>query len=352
MELSCYISSHGFGHATRMVALLESLATRIPGIKVNIISTVPPFLFDSQPWLLQHYPVLTDLGFCQSDSFTIDYPATDQALETLLPYSEELINQCCEISKQSKLIVCDISPMGVVVGKRLGIPSVLLENFTWDWLYHQNEFSGPGFTRAARYFAELYGRADYHIQTEPVCNPRNPDLRCGPIARRTQKSPEEINQLLGSGKRDIVLITMGGLTSEFGPLERLAEQNDYFFVLTGQQSSRKFAPNITLLDHRTPFHHPDLINSSSLVICKAGYSTIAECSRSHTPVCCICRSDFSESPVLEEFVVNRLGGSLLSYEAFRSLGWLACLGHYCQPDKMNPPTDGGGETATFLTALL
>jgi len=44
------------------------------------------------------------------------------------------------------LVVSDISPMGLLVAETAEIPSILIENFTWDWIYqgyptYQQEFS-------------------------------------------------------------------------------------------------------------------------------------------------------------------------------------------------------------------
>ena len=41
--------------------------------------------------------------------------------------------------------MCDISPLGLMVAERAGLPSVLVENFTWDWLYAPLVAQDPAF---------------------------------------------------------------------------------------------------------------------------------------------------------------------------------------------------------------
>ncbi|MFX6019324.1 hypothetical protein ABTF08_20820, partial [Acinetobacter baumannii] len=35
----------------------------------------------------------------------------------------------------AEVVLCDISPLGLEAARTAGIPSVLLESFTWDWIY-------------------------------------------------------------------------------------------------------------------------------------------------------------------------------------------------------------------------
>ena len=65
-------------------------------------------------------------------------PAGDTSkLNNFLPYDESQIESISkDINKiRCQLIICDISPMGIVVAQKARVPSVLIENFTWDWVY-------------------------------------------------------------------------------------------------------------------------------------------------------------------------------------------------------------------------
>ncbi len=45
MEIAYFITPHGFGHATRMTAVLEALQKKIPDIQPHLFTTVQESLF-------------------------------------------------------------------------------------------------------------------------------------------------------------------------------------------------------------------------------------------------------------------------------------------------------------------
>ena len=131
----------------------------------------------------------------------MDLEATCSQLHTIIPFDDTSLNRLAEKNQDMSLVLCDISPMGIAVAKKLGIPSVLIENFTWDWLYNSYRKDFPGIDCYARYFEKQFASADYHIQTEPVCNPGKADLRCGPIFRRIREKPDRIRETFQCGQR-------------------------------------------------------------------------------------------------------------------------------------------------------
>ena len=44
-HVAAYITGHGFGHATRMAAILGAMAGRVPGLRLSLISTAPEWVF-------------------------------------------------------------------------------------------------------------------------------------------------------------------------------------------------------------------------------------------------------------------------------------------------------------------
>jgi hypothetical protein len=57
--------------------------------------------------------------------------------------------------------------MGIPVAQKAGVASVLVENFTWDWLYRQYVADAGELSAHITYLQGLFEAADYHIQTEP-----------------------------------------------------------------------------------------------------------------------------------------------------------------------------------------
>ncbi|MFL2913724.1 MAG: hypothetical protein ACJZ64_03700, partial [Opitutales bacterium] len=66
-------------------------------------------------------------------------------------------------------ILCDISPLGIKLGKQLKIPTVLIENFTWDWIYQTYVDAEPKFLPIIENLKEIFSYPDLRIQTNPIC---------------------------------------------------------------------------------------------------------------------------------------------------------------------------------------
>jgi hypothetical protein len=351
-ELSCFISPHGFGHATRTISVLEALGELLPDLQVRIFSTVPDTLFQSCPVPIIYHRVVTDIGLVQDSAFSIDIEQTLSRLEEFFPLANESIARCADSCRRSSLIISDISPLGIEVGKQAGIPSLLLENFTWDWIYQPLAERVAAFRPIIDQLSEYYARADWRVQTEPVCRPLDADLTCPPLARPCRLTRQEGAALLGGNGRRTVLISMGGLSCAPPFLTRLHDHPDTFFVIAGQLPGGADGENVRFLPPHTPLHHPDLINGADLLICKCGYSTIAECAQTTTPLCCVTRTDFAESPVLADYVATQLGGTILDDHRFFSGDWLTDLPDLFTKPRSSPRETGNRRLAEWILPLL
>ncbi len=350
-ELACFISPHGFGHATRTIGLLQALQSRIPGLKTRLFTTLPPALFQSSGVDCSYHLMPTDIGLVQRDAFVADRRQTRAKLAELLPFAPSLISGCAELCRSCRLIICDISSLGIEVGRVAAIPTLLVENFTWDWIYAQ---MGPesGFDPYIELLSESYGKVDYRIQTDPVCNPAPCDLHCAPIARKQALPPARIRDLVAAGRRKIILISMGGVVLDLPFISDLQRYEDYLFLVAGQSQSEVRGENIRLLSAHSAPHHPDLINAADLLICKSGYSTIAECQQTATPICCVSRNLFAESEVIEGYVSQEMNGEIIEQSYFLSGTWLDDLEQMMLRRREPLPLNGADQAAEFILSIL
>lgn len=335
-----------------MSAVLDSLSKRLC-FTAHIFTSAPESIFTQSLTNYRYYNYLTDIGFIQKDALEVDLEATCVQLHTLIPFDDNTLEHLAEKCQDMSLIICDISPMGIAVAKKLGIPSVLIENFTWDWLYDAYRKDFPLIGSFTRYFEEQFASVDYHIQTEPVCNPAKADLRCGPIFRRIRENPERIRKTFQCGQRKIVLVTMGGITFFPSFLDILKEYSNFFFIFCGQQKNCCLSENVHLLDRTTNYFHPDLINCADIVVFKSGYSTLAECYQAGKATFCIQRDGFAESAVIEAFAKNFLLSRIISQTDFASGKWLELLPETVsyQPQQL-VRANGADVVANFLFSLL
>ena len=291
---------------------MTELTARRPELRFHIMTTVPRWFFEQSlttPFSLHR--IAADVGLVQRTPLDEDLDATVRRLDALLgeprPVLHRLIDRIGRL--RCRVVISDIAPLGIAAAHRLGIPAVLIENFTWDWIYGGYADLESRIAVHAATMAELAATADLHIQTDPVCRRVDGALLVPPVARRPRLSPERVRSELGvPTDTPVVLLTMGGVGWSYQGLERLAGPRRCWFVVPGGASRRRRSGQLVLLPFRSKLFHPDLVRTADVVVGKLGYSTVAEVYHARAAMAYVGRSRFRESPVLADFV-SRVGPS-------------------------------------------
>ena len=357
LSIACFISPHGFGHAARASATIEAVGTRLAPCHFEIFTTVPSWFFaDSLSVPFSWHSVTTDIGLVQENAFTEDIEKTLENLNTFLPFDPALVADLADrvYHKQCRLILCDIAPIGIAVGLKSGVSSVLIENFTWDRIYAGYLSVAGTMAHHITYLRWFFDKADHHIQTEPICFRDAADLTVGPVSRGFRTSAPEIRRQLGiPDAKKVVLITTGGIPERHGFLDQLKQFADATFILPGSSRSPEVYDNLVLLPHRSVFFHPDLVNASDAVVGKVGYSTIAEVYAAGVPFGHAARCPYPESPGLVDFISRQMSGIALSEADFGSGRWLAILPKLLElPRQPREVNKGSEQIADYICNVL
>jgi Glycosyl transferase family 1 len=355
-KIAFFITPHGFGHAGRAAAVMEALHRQDTGIRFEIFTETPEWFFrDSMPGPFGYHTCMTDIGMVQEDPLREDVRATVRRLDEFLPFDPTNLAALAEQVRNTKceLVICDIAPLGIAVARAAAIPSVLIENFTWDWIYEGYAREDSEMKPHAAYLSTVFQSADYHVQTEPVSVYRTSNLLTPPVSRpaRTPRS-ETRTRLQVPSSAQAVLITMGGMRSRHTFLSRLKEQKGIFFVIPGSSGSVLAEDNLVMLPHHSRFFHPDLIAACDAVIGKVGYSTVAEVYDAGVPFGYIPRSRFRESETLTTFAHQRMNGIEISEGRFESGAWLSDLPELLAlPRTQRGEANGAAEVANFICEI-
>lgn len=353
IQIACFITPHGFGHATRTIAVLEALQKRSPDVHPLLFTTVPESLFADTLSDFSYHSLACDIGLIQENSMNADIPATINRLQEFMPFDRILIEKLTKTIAKCSLVLCDIAPLGIAVAKEAAIPSVLLENFTWDWIYKAYLPHNPGIQPFIESFTRYYNQADIHIRTQPFCGDSVADMVCDPIFRCIRTQRQNMRDKLCSGNQKMVLVTMGGIDLSLPFVNMLTNFPETFFVLAGQKNTHQLAENVLQLSRDSNIYHPDLINAADLVVCKSGYSTVAECVQAGVPIATVGRTIFPESPILEHFCQEKLNGKSFSQKEFLSGRWLNNMQQLCSVSRTSPAQTNGADTvAELLLGLL
>ncbi|MGA1824812.1 MAG: hypothetical protein ACMUIP_09115 [bacterium] len=356
-RIACFISPHGFGHATRAVAVMSALTALVPVSRFEIFTKVPQWIFDeSLSGIFNYHSLVTDVGLAQKTSLREDIPKTVEYLENFLPFDTFQISQLAALltKKRCKLIICDIAPMGIAVGKRAAIPSVLVENFTWDWIYEEYTNHTAQMITYSTYLRELFKSADYHVQTEPVCSYAKADLTTKPVSRTIKMQPDKVRRKLGvPGNAKLVTVTMGGVPEEYSFFDQLAKQKDIYFLIPGGSEYVKINNNVLTLPYHSDLYHPDLINASDVVVGKVGYSTLAEVYHAGVPFGYITRPRFRESDYLASYIKQYIHNVHVTEQEFLSGRWISHLPELlAMPRIQRNEPNGSEQVAEFISHLL
>ncbi|QTA86718.1 hypothetical protein [Desulfonema magnum] len=363
--VACFISPHGFGHAARAAAVMAAIQKIDASVRFEIFTRVPRWFFrNSVSGPFAYHSLLTDIGLVQENPMCEDFDRTVQSLNAFLPFDDSQIADLARgISRLNcKLIICDIAPMGIAVARLAGIPSLLIENFTWDWIYKGYTAYNVQADKHIKYLHSLFNASDYHIQAEPVCCRHEANLTTLPVSRKIRTPRPRIRKKLGiPDNHKMVMVTMGGVSassppdfrSSVGKWKKLTDKRTIHFVIPGGAQSVEIHDNLVFLPYNSDFFHPDLINACDALIGKVGYSTLAEVFYAGIPFGYISRPSFPESEILVEFIKKEMTGFRIEGAEFQDGRWLSRVEDlFSLPRVQRDCPDGAEQAAHFIYELL
>ncbi|MEQ8329281.1 MAG: hypothetical protein RH859_02335 [Longimicrobiales bacterium] len=349
-SIAVFVSPHGFGHAARAAAVMQALRAR-HGTRFQLFGSTPAWFFDeSVPDTFDRHEVETDVGFRQRSSLDVDLHATVQALEAFLPFDDALLDRLTDIvvGAGCQAVLCDISPLGIAVAERAGLPSVLVENFLWPWLYEPLLDEAPGLADAARALQAWFDRATLHVQAAPACVPAPGAVAVPPVSRVPRRDRRTVRRALDvPDDVPLVVVTMGGIPQDLPFLDRLAAHAPVHFVVTGAPETVT-SGTLRLFGPSAPLYMPDFVGAADAVVAKLGYGTAAEVWAAGCPFAWVARPNFREAGPLGGWVEATVPGFSLAEADFLDGAWLDRL-----PELLDiPPTRGVREGGAGAVADL
>jgi hypothetical protein len=252
-------------------------------------------------------------------------------------------------------VLCDISPLGLLAARAAGLPSILVENFTWDWIYEGYGEVEPRLSAWASRLRPALASATLRLQAAPVCVEAVGALGIAPVARTSKHDRERVRERLGIAPgRAMVLVSLGGIHSPAAlrTVVSRARLESADFVVPGGSEREERRGNLVLLPHRTPIFHPGLVAAADVVVGKLGYSTVAEAFAAGTRYAYVPRPSFRESAVLEGFVARRLPAVSLAPEELATGAWVERLPELLARPRPAPGEANGAEAAAEAIAEL
>jgi L-arabinokinase len=339
-----YVTGHGFGHASRVIEVINALLADDPQTVVHVRTQSPRWLFDltvKGPFTYEH--VETDTGIVQIDSLRLDERASVERAAAFMSSFDERVDHearaLCRLG--ADIVVSDMPPLGIAAARRAGVLAVALGNFTWDWIYS----AYAGTADLVQRIAAAYAEADLALRlpmwggftafTQIVDVPF--------IARHGTRDPMDTRRALNvpPGKR-VVLPSFGG--HGLPGLEKPRDIDGYH-VLAGFDERQLYAQG---------FRYEDLVRAADVVVTKPGFGIIAECLANDTALLYTDRGHFIEYNVLVEAMPRFLRAAHIGHDDLFAGRWTghldALLAQPAPPER--PSTNGAAVIKDVLIAAV
>jgi hypothetical protein len=326
---------------------MAEMRRRQPALDFDVFTEVPEWFFsESLTQGFTYHHLRSDIGLVQSSPLVEDLDATIARLDemagdgtTMACLTEKLHDRGCSI------VIADISPLGLEVAVSASIPSVLVENFTWDWVYASYPNSPCDLRKHGRRLAQVFAGAELRIQTEPTCQPQATAVQVPPVARSPRLERSDVRRRLGvPGSEPMIVVSMGGVPWDYRNFSNFKHTEGPWIVIPGGSENRAQRNGRLLL---LPFHsdvfHPDLVAASDLVVSKLGYSTVAETYRAGAALAYVTRQRFPESPILAGWVEEHMVAAEIGEELLRNGAWLEAVGRLLIASSGKPAGPNGAE---------
>jgi L-arabinokinase len=341
-----YISGHGFGHASRQVEILNAFAARRPDVRILVRSTAARWLLERTirgPFELIDAP--TDTGVIQIDSLHLDPAATIAAarefhstLDARAEAESRLLRE-----RHTSLVIADAPPLACAAAALAGIPSIVVANFTWDWIYEGYEehlASAPDLVpaiRAAYRQAAAAWRLPLHGGFGTFDTVRDLPF----VARHSSRSPAETRARLGlPAATRLALPSFGGYGLPGLDLETVQLPAGWDIV-RGLRDADVYDAGLS---------YQDLVRAVDVVVTKPGYGIVSECIANDTAMVYTERGRFAEYDVFVREMPKYLRCVYLDNASVLAGGWgeaiEAALAAPAPPQR--PRTDGAEVVAAML----
>ena len=339
------VTSHGFGHATRIATVVAKLQQLRPDIELIFVTVAPE-------WLLKSYVQgnfvyrqrVFDVGVIQSDSLTMDKQATLSKMQSIIARQDEIIAEEADYIRHHnvKLVLADIPALAAPIARAAGVPCWMMSNFGWDYIYRD---WGASFHEVVDWIENYYQQSDRLFRL-PLAEPMSvfPQITdVGLTGSTPQYGQAELKERFGLTilSERTVLLTFGGLGLQTIPYENLNNFLEWQFFTFDRNAPD--LPNLLKITNHG-LRPLDLMPICGRIISKPGYSTFSEALCLDLPIVSLTRQDFAEAQILLDNIQDYSQHQIISPEEFFQGDWNFLQQNLLPPRKTERLAKDGAST--------
>jgi hypothetical protein len=355
-----YISGHGFGHASRQIEIINALGLLSPRIRIVVRTAAPPWLFDRT--LRVPATIVAgdcDTGVLQLDSQHLDAGETIRRADRFYATLADRADVEAHLLEEHDVgfVVSDAPPLACAAAARAGVSSVVVSNFTWDWIYAEYAEHLAEAPRLLDRIQHAYGSADsaWRLPMHGGFDGFRRIIDVPFVARHATQSRDVVRARLGLPMdRLLVLSSFGGYGVKDVDLARLDCVDRYTVIVTHQGDGMNGLHGVHTLSENALYdeslRYEDLVGAVDVVLTKPGYGIISECLANETPMLYTPRGRFAEYEVLVSEMPRFLRCGFIDHEALFAGRWRDALDRLvaAPPPPERPATNGAEIVAGMI----
>ncbi len=325
--IAYFISDHGFGHASRSVAIIRSLLDCDLDISINLHTSKPlSFVRNSLSSSesrdrFDFHDMVNDFGFIkEQQSFVIDHKETAHEVHRWVQSWEKsyLLDKFAYLKdKNIDLVISDISPQPFILAKKLDVPSIAISNFTWFDLYQNPAYQQDDLEKIwlAYRDASLGLLLPFNFENEVFRSTIETNL----VSRSPTRTREEMRKELNLDSSSMVVYTGTGSTMTNPFRKEWIDDSEITFIL-GSQSNIEDEINLRKIP-ANDYESQDYIACSDIVLIKPGYSSVSEAIRSQIPIIAVDFPQSRESKLISNTILELGIGKLITSNEYFMGKW-------------------------------
>lgn len=363
MSVCFYISGHGFGHAARQIEIINALGPRLPsGSRIIVRTAAAAWLFERTVRVpVTYLPGPCDTGMVQIDSLRLDERATAREAAAFYAAFDVRVADEARLLRANdvRLVIADTPPLACAAAAAAQVPSVVLGNFTWDWIYEgYGELFAAEAPQVLPAIREAYATASagwrlpMHGGFAGIALLRDLPF----VARHARHGRAEVFACLGlPADRPLALSSFGGYgVRDFDP-SILDCLDTWTVVITGREPpGREPADGVVFIQesrlYGSGLRYEDLVAAVDVVVTKPGYGIVSECVANGTAMLYTSRGRFVEYDVMVAEMPLVLRCRFIDQESLLAGQWRSALDELLRaaPPPERPPTNGADVAAAAI----
>jgi len=303
-RVAAFITSHGYGHAAVVTAVLSTFARRRPDVALTLVTRVPEAVLRGR--LTAPFTYLPHVG--ESDfGMRMDSSTRVRVADSLDGYRRAHDRWDAVVAAEAEVLRA-VRPDVVIscagyacleAARRLGLPGLGLGPFTWTSILEAYDGAAAG----ANVLAEMtaaYAGAEAFLETAPAVPSGLPNaVTVGPVGGPAQVDAAAVRARLGVGRGEILaLLSMGGIPERLNTRHwptrgvRWLTSGD-----TDESLTPVAAAGLTV---------SEAVAAADVVVTKPGYGIFVEAACAGTGILYLDRPDWPETEGLRAWAARHV----------------------------------------------